>query len=168
MITIRELAEDELDIFRNIIIKSGAYSSSNIDLNRTPFVWYGHSALDWSIALKDNIPFGVILSRLVHNNYHLHCLYVDTKYQQDGYGKELIKYHWKRGVERNADLKTYTLHVNKTNENAINFYLKLGYMRHYDEDSIQEESGLEDWINNCRKCNDWPLREGHLLYYIKR
>jgi hypothetical protein len=33
--------------------------------------------------------------------------------------------------------------------------------------SIEARSmrGIEDWINNCKNKNDWPLRFGHLLYY---
>ena len=64
----------------------------------------------------------------------------------------------------NANLDTYTLHVE--NNNAISFYHKLEYVQYCYGDPIQKGSGLEDWINNYRKKNDWHLRLGNLLYYI--
>jgi ribosomal protein S18 acetylase RimI-like enzyme len=165
MITIKELEKKELAIFRKIIIKSETYNSLYIDLNGSPFNWYGDPTLDWNILLDDNIPCGILLSRLVNNNYHLHCINIDSKYQKHGFGKELMKYHWRKGIERNAKLDSYSLHVESINHNAISFYKKLGYVPYDEADPIREGSGIEDWVNNCKNKNDWPLRSGHLLYY---
>jgi len=137
----------------------------SIDLKSSPYTWFGDSALDWVIVLKNNNPCAFLLSRLVKNNYHLHSINIAEKYQMVGLGTEIIKYHWEKGFHRNPQLDSYTLHVNHQNKDAIRFYKKLGYRRFYFNQLIQPNSGIDNWIRNCQEKNDWPLRKGHLLYF---
>ena len=91
--------------------------------------------------------------------------------QQKRIVMELFDYHRKIIIEQNSKIDTITAHLAKNNVLARFSYKKTGFIE-IDQNNVDitEDSGLGDWIRNCIKFNDWPMREGRILVvkYIKQ
>jgi ribosomal protein S18 acetylase RimI-like enzyme len=169
MIVVKSMIKEDLlaasSVVKSSFIGTDFVNSTNLtNLNKAPYVWFGDPTLDWKLVFKDNKICGFFLSRIMKNNYHLHSLNIVNEYKGEGIGTEIIKFHWKRGMQINPCLDTYTLHVDQQNKFAIKFYKKLGYKRFNYNQTAPSSIGILNWIDNCKKNNDWPLRDGHLLY----
>ncbi|MCK4308079.1 GNAT family N-acetyltransferase [candidate division WOR-3 bacterium] len=142
--------------------------NQSIRLDESPYTWHGDSALDWTICELEGEAIAFSLSRLIGLNYHLHCLYVDSRFHKKGFGMQLLIKHWKQGLKVNPHLDTFSLHVDKENTVARGFYEKFEYREVIQENvNLEQEGGLCDWARNCRSHGDWPLRKNHLLYIIE-
>lgn len=77
------------------------------------------------ILLKDNLPIGLLRYNLFWDNIPF-CtmLFIDCNYRKKGYGKRLIE-HWEAEMKQ----KGYGMILTSTqvNEDAQNFYRKIGY-----------------------------------------
>lgn len=84
--------------------------------------------------LDDKLIGGLMLIPLDNRTIRMMQVAVDTKYQGEGVGRELVKYAEKRAVE--AGYKKIVMHAML---NVIGFYEKLGYKQ---EGDIFEERGI--------------------------
>ena len=142
-----------------------------IDLGNPPWIWYGDTELTWIIAKYKGEIVGFILCRNKKRNSHLHSLFIDPNVDSVDIVMELFDYHRKIIIEQNSKIDTITAHLAKNNVLARFSYKKTGFIE-IDQNNVDitEESGLGDWIRNCIKFNDWPMREGRILVvkYIKQ
>jgi len=145
----------------------GTSRRSALDMKGPPWSWYGNPALYWMLGEIDFEIVAFVLSRRVKRNWHLHALFVDNRFQNQGIGRDLLFRHWDQGLRENPTVDTYTVHVHNDNALACKFYERWGY-REVDQLTIdpKEDSGLGDWVRNCQLCGDWPLRKDLLLYII--
>lgn len=141
---------------------------SPMDLEGPPWTCYGNRALYWMLGEIDSEIVAFMLSRRVKRNWHLHGLFVDSNFQSRGIGCQLLFRHWTQGLRENPTVDTFTVHVHHDNALAYKFYERWGY-REVDQLTIdsKEDSGLGDWVRNCKSCGDWPLRKDLLLYIIR-
>ena len=137
------------------------------NLEGPPWVWYGDSALSWTLGEMDGEVVAFSLSRHVKRHVHLHAIYVDSKLQSQGIGRQLMVRHWEQGLLEYPEIDSFSLGVYRDNSGAHRFYKSLGYQE-LDQSSIDpnQDSGIGDWVRNCLAFNDWPLREG-ASFYIK-
>ena len=84
--------------------------------------------------LDDKLVGGLMLIPLDNQTIRMMQVAVDTKYQGEGIGRELVKYAEKRA--KDAGYKTIVMHAML---NVIGFYEKLGYKQ---EGDIFEERGI--------------------------
>lgn len=84
--------------------------------------------------LDDSLVGGLILAPIDNDTIRLMQVAVDTKYQGEGIGRELVKYAEKRAKETG-----YTKIVMHAMLSVVNFYEKMGYVQ---EGEIFEESGI--------------------------
>jgi RimJ/RimL family protein N-acetyltransferase len=63
------------------------------------------------------------VSRLDNNNWFLNKLYVDSTYQKQSFGHEMLIF-----LTTRHNMKTLKLQVNRMNYKAINFYFKNGFV----------------------------------------
>lgn len=84
--------------------------------------------------LDDKLVGGLMLIPLDNQTIRMMQVAVDTKYQGEGIGRELVKYAEKRA--KDAGYKTIIMHAML---NVIGFYEKLGYKQ---EGDIFEERGI--------------------------
>ena len=168
MIVFIKISKADFLAVKDIVKSSFIGQEYDYLVSEVPYDWFGDSSTDWMMILKNNNPCGFFLSRLVGNNYHLHSINVSGEYQGEGLGRKIIESHWKKGIKRNPYIDTYTLHVNQKNKSAIEFYKSLGYKKFNYGQAVKPESGLDNWVSNCQKKDDWPLREGLILYYMQR
>ncbi|HWO97412.1 MAG TPA: GNAT family N-acetyltransferase [Bacillus sp. (in: firmicutes)] len=75
------------------------------------------------------------------NNY-LAALFIDIKHQGKGYGKELLNFIKER--RENIQLKVY-----KKNDEAVNFYLRSGFVKK--EERLDEQTAEEEFLMEWKK-----------------
>ncbi len=85
-------------------------------------------------CLDDKLIGGLMLAPLDNDNIRLMQVAVDTKYQHEGIGRELVHYAEQRAKE--AGYKKIVMHAMLT---VVNFYEKNGY---HQEGDIFEEKGI--------------------------
>ncbi len=85
-------------------------------------------------SLDDRLVGGLILAPVDNEEIRLMQVAVDTKYQHEGVGKEMVKYAEKRAKE--AGFSKIVMHAMLS---VVNFYEKLGYKQ---EGDIFEEKGI--------------------------
>ena len=134
-----------------------------IDLKAPPWSWWSDPVLSWFVAEENGVLAGFGLWRRVGRNSHLHSFFVGAEFQGKGVAQELLKFHWAQSIQINPVLDTFTLHVREEAAWARRFYAKNSY-RELDQKSLDplEDSGLGDWIRNCRRFQ-WPLPPGQVL-----
>lgn len=84
--------------------------------------------------LDDALVGGLMLAPVDNETIRLMQVAVDTKYQGEGIGRELVKY-----AEKRAKAAGYHKIVMHTMLSVVNFYEKMGYVQ---EGDIFEESGI--------------------------
>lgn len=84
--------------------------------------------------LDDTLVGGLILAPLDNDTIRLMQVAVDTKYQGEGIGRELVKYAEKRALA--AGYSKIIMHAMLS---VVNFYEKMGYVQ---EGEIFEENGI--------------------------
>ncbi len=89
------------------------------------------------LIIEDKIIFGFLIGSIINSDYkkigYIDDLFVAKEFRRRGIAKELIK----RFIEilRERKIKMCRLGVNIKNENAINFYKKIGFkIKHYEMD----------------------------------
>lgn len=85
-------------------------------------------------SLDDKLVGGLMLVPVNDEEIRLMQVAVDTKYQREGIGREMVKYAEKRAKE--AGYSRIVMHAMLS---VVNFYEKLGYRQ---EGDIFEESGI--------------------------
>lgn len=81
---------------------------------------------NYYIYLIDNIPVGLINYYLMYERAELININVNTKYQNQKIGSKLIEFMLEDCKIK--DVKSITLEVKQTNENAIHLYKKYGFI----------------------------------------
>lgn len=84
--------------------------------------------------LDDALVGGLMLAPVDNETIRLMQVAVDTKYQGEGIGRELVKY-----AEKRAQAAGYHKIVMHAMLSVVNFYEKMGYVQ---EGDIFEESGI--------------------------
>ncbi len=84
--------------------------------------------------LDDTLVGGLILAPIDNDTIRLMQVAVDTKYQGEGIGRDLVKY-----AEKRAHAAGYTKIVMHAMLSVVNFYEKMGYTQ---EGEIFEENGI--------------------------
>ncbi len=103
-----------------------------LDMHRAKEAGYLH--IGCVNTLDDSIIGGLILAPLNNEEIRLMQVAIDTKYQGEGVGKELIKYACKRAHEGG-----YSKIIMHAMLSVVNFYEKLGFTQ---EGDIFEEKGI--------------------------
>lgn len=85
-------------------------------------------------SLDDKLVGGLMLIPVNNEDIRLMQVAVDTKYQREGIGREMVKYAEKRAKE--AGFSRIIMHAMLS---VVHFYEKLGYQQ---EGDIFEESGI--------------------------
>lgn len=85
-------------------------------------------------SLDDKLVGGLMLVPVNNEDIRLMQVAVDTKYQREGIGREMVKYAEKRAKE--AGFSRIIMHAMLS---VVHFYEKLGYQQ---EGDIFEESGI--------------------------
>lgn len=85
-------------------------------------------------CLDDKLVGGLLLAPIDNDTIRLMQVAVDTKYQHEGIGRDLVDYAEKRA--READYKKIVMHAMLT---VVNFYEKIGY---HQEGDIFAEKGI--------------------------
>lgn len=103
-----------------------------LDLHRNKEANYLH--IGCIEQLDDTLVGGLILAPIDNDTIRLMQVAVDTKYQGEGIGRDLVKYAEKRAKEAG-----YTKIVMHAMLSVVNFYEKMGYTQ---EGEIFEENGI--------------------------
>tara|TARA_X000000950_G_scaffold248184_1_gene307064 strand:+ start:321 stop:905 length:585 start_codon:yes stop_codon:yes gene_type:complete len=136
-----------------------------VDRNKEPWTWISDYALTFRVLLIKKKICGFFISRHIHKNTHLHSLFVKNNYRNKGLGGVLLKEHWREAIKKNKNLNTFTLHMHSENKSAVGFYLNYGYKKIIQSPLLLKETdGFGSWALNCKKKDQWPLREGIELY----
>ena len=85
-------------------------------------------------SLDDNLVGGLMLVPVNDEEIRLMQVAVDSKYQRDGVGREMVKY-----AEKRARVAGYSRIVMHAMLSVVHFYEKLGYRQ---EGDIFEENGI--------------------------
>lgn len=75
------------------------------------------------VITRDGKVFGYLLAHEVGRDIQIVNLAIDIPFQHRGYGKMILKNY----LSRNIDNSIVTLEVKRSNYNAINLYLNLGF-----------------------------------------
>ena len=84
------------------------------------------------VAIKD-VVVGAVLCRIEEDEktkesfIHLMIILVLERYRRLGIAHKLMDFIYKQAKENHKDIQTIRLHVQKTNQGAINFYKKHGF-----------------------------------------
>lgn len=103
-----------------------------LDMHRDKEAGYLH--IGCIESLDDRLVGGLILAPIDNENIRLMQVAVDTRYQGEGIGRDMIKYAEKRAKE--AGFKQIAMHAMLS---VVNFYEKIGYVQ---EGEIFEEKGI--------------------------
>ncbi len=103
-----------------------------LDMHRNKETGYLH--IGCIESLDDKLVGGLILAPLDNENIRLMQVAVDTRYQGEGIGRDLVKYAEKRA--KDAGFKRIVMHAMLS---VVNFYEKIGYTQ---EGDIFEEKGI--------------------------
>lgn len=103
-----------------------------LDMHRDKEAGYLH--IGCIESLDDRLVGGLILAPIDNENIRLMQVAVDTRYQGEGIGRDMVKYAEKRA--KNAGFKRIAMHAMLS---VVNFYEKIGYVQ---EGEIFEEKGI--------------------------
>lgn len=103
-----------------------------LDMHRAKEVSYLH--IGCIESLDDKLVGGLILAPVDNEEIRMMQVAVDTKYQHEGIGHEMVKYAEKRAKE--AGFSRIVMHAMLS---VVNFYEKMGYKQ---EGDIFEEKGI--------------------------
>ena len=103
-----------------------------LDMYREKEMNYLH--IGWVESLDDNLVGGLMLVPVNDEEIRLMQVAVDSKYQREGVGREMVKYAEKRA--REAGYSRIVMHAMLS---VVHFYEKLGYRQ---EGDIFEENGI--------------------------
>ena len=138
------------------------YESKNIF--NPPWSWYNQKNLHFYTLVYKNKIIAYVIWRIKNKISHLHSFLVSADFQRRGIGTLLLRYYEEKSLEVQPKLKFFTLHTyDDTKYNHI-FYSKNNYVKYRNHDEYKY-SYLNDWIENCKNHNDWPLRNNKVLFY---
>lgn len=103
-----------------------------LDMHRDKEAGYLH--IGCIESLDDRLVGGLILAPIDNENIRLMQVAVDTRYQGEGIGRDMVKYAEKRA--KSAGFKRIAMHAMLS---VVNFYEKIGYVQ---EGEIFEEKGI--------------------------
>ena len=95
---------------------------------------YREKEMNYLHSLDDNLVGGLMLVPVNDEEIRLMQVAVDSKYQREGVGREMVKYAEKRA--REAGYSRIVMHAMLS---VVHFYEKLGYRQ---EGDIFEENGI--------------------------
>ena len=93
------------------------------------------------VAIENNIVIGFLNVHCVLDEGYINNIAVTENYRRQGIGFSLINQLMKNGKKHN--IKFFTLEVRKSNQNAIDFYKKQGFLKVGERKNIYEKP-LED------------------------
>ena len=170
-ISFRQALAEDFDTM--IEITDDYYHKLNLDKvhlnkNNSPWIWISESNVYFELMSLNEQVVGFFISRQVPLNNHLHSFFIDKRYRGFGLGKKLILRHWRKALEQFPDNDTFTLHVNKINKFAADFYKKFGYKKiKQEKELLLLNDGLGSWARNCETKDQWPLKRDMDLYFVK-
>ena len=129
-----------------------------------PWTWFGSKSVYFKVYKDCDGIIGYVIWRRKKRISHLHSFIIKSEKQRTGIGKELLKEFEAEAILINPNCRLFTLHTYKTTEYNHKFYFSAGYVL-YKMGDEKKVPGLQDWINNCKKHNDWPLKMNKLLFY---
>lgn len=170
-IIFRKASSNDFD--HMIAIIGNYYTQNKIEDNannkrKPPWIWINDPQLSFNLMIINKQIVGFYIARIIPYNNHLHSFFIDKRYRGLGLGRKLLQEHWREGLQKKSfNIKTFTLHVHKTNILGVNFYQKYSYKKvNQSRILLSEDSGLGSWARNCHEKDQWPLRDGIDLYYL--
>lgn len=161
------------DIDQMIAIIGDYYIQHNLEditncERKPPWIWMSDPQVSFNLMIIDKQIVGFYIARIIPFNYHLHSFFIKKRFRGLGLGRKLLQEHWREGLQKKSfNIKTFTLHVHKTNILGVDFYQKYSYKKvNQSKILLSEDSGLGSWARNCHEKDQWPLRDGIDLYYL--
>ena len=147
---------------RNISQEDKIFESS--DINKPPWSWFGQETVYFHVYKFSHKIIGYVVWRGKKSISHLHSFLISSEIQRMGIGSALLNEYEKGAVLLNSNCRLFTLHTYKDTEYNHKFYFSAGYVR-YKKNDEKIIPSLHIWIDNCKKHNDWPLKNNKILFY---
>ena len=147
---------------KNIGKSDHEYESKQI--SDPPWSWFNQENVYFYTLNSKNSIIAYVIWRIINNISHLHSFLVAAEFQRQGIGNILLKRYEEKSKQIKLNIQIFTLHTYEDTIYNHMFYSNNGYKKYIrnDENKIR---GLPNWIEHCKKHNDWPLRDNKVLFY---
>lgn len=121
MVKISDMTSADVEYVKNLCVDASPWSEQSIKSELE------NSNATTLVAIKDGAVIGFINAHIICGEGAINNLAVQAEYRKCGIATQLITELFKRSQQQNVDF--FTLEVRESNQRAIAFYQKIGFIR---------------------------------------